>query len=96
MNPVQYFNQSLFYVCADGFTDNVGQVVCRENTGTDFVTRDSLLRSTLNATHEIYSEVFHCVGSEDSLCQCNTTAQDCSSDLVAQVQCSVVGKIYIF
>ena len=93
-NPVEFFSNDLYYVCADGFTDYDGQVVCRENTGTYFITRDSLERSTLNGSNELYPFAFQCVGNEDSLCECNTSVQNCPSNQVAQVHCNVLGKIF--
>ena len=95
-NPVEYYSNNSYYVCADGFTDEDGAVVCRENTGTYFIQRGSLERSTLNGTNEIYPYDFQCIGYEDSLCECNTTTQNCASNQVAQVHCNVLGMVFFY
>ncbi|KAI6659587.1 Deleted in malignant brain tumors 1 protein-like isoform X1 [Oopsacas minuta] len=86
LSELEYNNGTkIFKVCADEFTTAEGEVVCRENTGTNLT---SISSSIYNGTSEIYPATFQCKGYEDSLCECSKMLQPCLSGAIVYVECS--------
>ena len=91
-NEVKFFNNGVwYYICAQEFTTQTGNVICHEN---DF--GDLLSHSFVNASSniEIYPQIHNCNGDEDSLCACPLLSEQCISNLVIALQCQPPGKLY--
>ena len=93
---IEYYDGSgWFYICADGFTDDVADVICVENSHKLHVSHEGVAISDLAVNNTIYPYTFLCTGLEDSLCDCTKIASTCTSNTVLAVQCESPGKFCI-
>ena len=93
--PIQFFSDSFQYLCADGFTQNTAQVVCRENAQVDALTFYGANLSIPASQYTISPFNYECNGTEQSLCECSRSTSTCENTLVAIVQCDLPGIYYV-
>ena len=93
---VEYFvNQQRYYLCADGFTVENADVVCRETSNTRSTTFRSVGLSDLSPNPRIYPLQHFCFGNEASICNCTTSQQSCLNGSVVEVQCAAPGSLIL-
>ena len=93
---VEYFiNQQRYYLCADGFTAENADVVCRDTTNALSIEHRAVSVLNLPPNTQIYPLQHSCLGSEASLCKCPTFLQSCSSGSSVEVKCGTPGSLYI-
>ena len=93
LTPVRYFDgHSNYYLCGDTFTMEIADVVCYENNqGRALANSTQLPGATDNFA--ISKNTYTCEGDEKSLCNCTYTSNECTSGLIALVQCAEPGNI---
>ena len=94
--PIQVFNEEFRYICADGFTQDTAQVVCRENAQANALPFFGINSTLLTTQYPIAEFTYECNGTEASLCDCPSDSQTCNSDMIVVIQCDLPGMYYIF
>ena len=93
---VEYFvNQRRYYICADGFTAENADVVCRETANAMSINHRAVSELNLPPNTQIYPLQHSCLGNESSLCNCSTFQLLCSSGSFVEVQCGTPGSYCI-
>ena len=89
---MEYFiNEKRYYICANGFTNENAEVVCRETAQTSAVMFRNVSELDLQTYANIYPLRHSCVGDEASLCNCSTSQEECTSGYIVEVLCGVPG-----
>ena len=97
-NQIAYYynNNDWYHICADEFTLEAADVICKENANTTAHSYQSVNRPTAPFNYAIYPKRFVCTGNEMSLCDCTTTNQVCSSGNIVQIRCNLPGRNFKF
>ena len=85
-----YSEQSWYYICEDGFTEETANVICRENGYTKGVENITSFERTAE-DYFIYPRQHNCIGDENSLCDCPETNLTCGNYAV-MVECTRQGN----
>lgn len=94
---VRYYEDSWYYIRADDFTLNVGNVICHANGYGDYITHTSLDVSDLNTSIPIYPYTHNCEGIESTLCHCTAYPENYTTNMALAIECAAPGKaIYFF
>ena len=80
------------YICGNGVTNDVADVICRETGNTTARAYRSVALSFGPLTYPIYGSRFQCNGTESSLCDCESISETCSAMEIVEVQCDLPGK----
>ena len=91
---VEFFEDGeRYYICADGFTDESADVVCRDTVHTSALGFRNVSELQIPPNTKIYPIRRTCVGTEASLCNCSIAGEGCPSESVVEVQCGKPGTL---
>ena len=84
------YDGSWYTLCAEGFAEEVGKVVCRELDHGDFLQHTT--HDILSTDYPISPVSYTCNGEENSICDCEPIQTSCNSDQIVSIQCTPPGK----
>ena len=92
LEVLNIYNGEWYTLCAEGYTDQVGQVVCEELDHGQL--NQSLIHDQITTDYPISPVSYSCIGNENSICSCETTPISCTNDQIVSIECTPPGKLY--
>lgn len=90
LETLNIYNDEWVTLCADGYTEEVGEVVCRELDHGEVA--NVVFQNFQETDYPISSYSYSCIGSENSICDCVSNLDECSSNRIVLIQCTPPGK----
>ena len=91
LQPVRLYVNKWYSLCADQFTQETANIICKENHDSQAYTYSYV--NYQPSDYPIYPYYYQCDGTEHSVCACREFQQTCSSNQIVHIQCKSPGKI---